>query len=92
MRVQTIPQINWREFNKRSDERLQDLQRTLLPKYADKVIAIDVESGGYVLGRTRSEAFRKFSKKFPGNVAFVARVDGGAVVKYSDRVSHESGG
>ena len=86
MSMTHIRQINWKEFNKRSDELLRELQKILLPEHADKVIAIDVESGGYVLGETPTEAALMFREQFPGRLMFLVRVDGGAVVKYHNRV------
>ena len=86
MSVKRVRQVNWKEFNKRSDELLKELQKTLLPDHADEVIAIEVENGGYVLGKTANEAFQKFLEEFPGKLMFLVRVDGGAVVKYHDRV------
>lgn len=79
-------QVNWKEFNKRSDELLKELQKILLPEHADQVIAIDIESGSYVLGETPTETALKFQERFPGRLMFLVRVDGGAVVKYHNRV------
>jgi hypothetical protein len=75
-------QVNWKEFNKRSSEFLKELQKTLLPEHADEIIAIDVENGGHVLGKTRVEVFRKFREQFPGKLYFMVRVDGGPVIKF----------
>ncbi|MBI1930009.1 hypothetical protein HYR99_37875 [Candidatus Poribacteria bacterium] len=86
MSVKQVRQVNWKEFNKRSDELLKELQKTLLPDHADEVIAIEVESGGYVLGKTPTETALKFWEQFPDKLMFLVRVDGGAVVKYHNRV------
>lgn len=86
MSATQVRQVNWKEFNRRSDELLREFQKTLLPEHADEVIAIDVEGGEYVLGTTANEAFQKFLKEFPGKLMCLVRVDGGAVVKYHDRV------
>jgi hypothetical protein len=86
MSVTQVRQVDWKEFNKRSDQLLEELQKILLPEHADEVIAIDVESGGYVLGKTPTETALKFRERFPGKLMFLVRVDGGAVVKYHDRV------
>jgi hypothetical protein len=52
MSATQVRRVNWKEFNKRSDELLKEFQKTLLPEHADEVIAIDVEGGSYVLGKT----------------------------------------
>lgn len=86
MSVKRVRQVNWKEFNKRSDELLKELQKTLLPDHADEVVAIEVENGGYVLGKTPHEAVLKFWEQFPDKLMFLVRVDGGPVVKYPFKV------
>lgn len=86
MSTATITPVNWGEFHRRSDELFKELQKTLLPEHADEIIAIDVDSGGYVLSRTRREAIEKFRLLFPGKVSFIVRVDGGPIIKYHDRL------
>ena len=84
--MESVPVVNWREFRRRGDELLRELQESLLPEHANDIVAIDVDSGGYVLAQTRDEATRKFREKFPGQLFYRSRVDGGPVIKYHDRV------
>lgn len=86
MSVTTQRPQSWTEFDRRGEAILRELQKTLLPVHADEIIAIDVESGDYYLGKTRHEAIAAFRQHHPDRVAFMIRVDGGPVVKYHGRV------
>jgi hypothetical protein len=46
-----------------------------------------VETGEYVLGERLGETSRAFQQRFPGQVAYVLRVDGGPAIKFHDRNS-----
>jgi len=72
--------IDWAVFRKKGAEHLRNLQGSLLPQDADKVIAIEVETGEYCLGRSSREAVDALRSRFPDRVAWVARVDGSPVL------------
>ena len=74
--------MSMREFDRRAERILQELQKTLLPDHASEVVAINVEAGEYVLAPTRDEAWERFHERWPDELAFVVRVDGGPVVKF----------
>ncbi|MDT7898784.1 MAG: hypothetical protein RRB24_12275 [Armatimonadota bacterium] len=75
------PVIDWATFERKGLERLKEIQPLLLPDKADHIVAIEPESGGYVVAKTRDEAYRQFHRRFPGKVALVIRADGGPVMR-----------
>ncbi len=70
------------EGRRRAKQILEELQKTLMPDHADEIIAINVQTGEYTLGRTMNEAIFAFRKRWPDLVSYVIRVDGGPVVKF----------
>jgi hypothetical protein len=74
--------MTMREFDRRADQILQELQKTLLPEHAAEILAINVETGEYVLAATLDEASDTFHERWPDQLASVIRVDGGPVVKF----------
>jgi hypothetical protein len=79
----TLPtDMSMRDFDRRADQILQELQKILLPEHASEVVAINVETGEYVLAATADEASDTFHERWPDQLAFVVRVDGGPVVKF----------
>lgn len=87
MNVLQARKMSWREHAERGEAILKELQQTLLPEYAHKIIAINVETGEYVLGDRAGETEREFKKKFPDQIAYVGRIDGRPVTKFYDRNS-----
>jgi hypothetical protein len=84
-KVLTDPMISQRAFERRAAAILAELQKVLLPEHASEVIAINVDTGEYLLAATGGDAWREFRKRWPGKLGFVCRVDGGAVVKFHGR-------
>jgi len=76
------PQMSMREFERRADQILTEVQKTLLPDHASDILAINVETGEYVLAATNDEAWEAFHQRWPDQLAFVVRVDGGPTVKF----------
>lgn len=68
--------------DRRTDsERLVDgylvkIQEELPPEQAKMVVAINLETGAYVLGRDSGEAAAAFHKRWPRSGYFMCRVDG----------------
>jgi hypothetical protein len=75
------PVINWATFERKGLERLKEIQPLLSPEKADHIVAIEPESGGFVVGRDWVEADEKFRRRFLGKVALVIRADGGPVMR-----------
>ena len=82
----TKPPEDWTDFDEKGWRRLHELQPTLLPDHAKEIIAIDVETGDYYLGAKSRVTVDALRAEHPNRVAWVARVDGGPVVKYYDRI------
>jgi hypothetical protein len=68
-------------FQSWPDYLLKKLQWQLMPKHANEHVAINLETGEYVLGRTPGEAFRAFEARWPNKPMYKRRVDGGPSVK-----------
>lgn len=84
-KVFTATTGSMRDFEKRAQQLLAELQKTLLPEHASEVIAINVDTGEYLLAPTSGEAWQEFRKRWPGTLGYVCRVDGGPVVKFHGR-------
>jgi hypothetical protein len=83
MRRQTAPPLrSLREADRRVEHILRELQQKLMPRHAAEVLAINPESGEYVLAATADEASDIFHERWPEQLAYVVRVDGGPVVKF----------
>ena len=79
------PMPSRREFERRTAAILAKLQHGLMPEHASEVIAINVETGEYLLASSSGEAWQEFRKRWPGTLGYVCRVDGGPVVKFHGR-------
>jgi hypothetical protein len=84
-KVFTATTGSMREFEKRAQQTLTELQETLLPEHASDVIGINVDTGEYVLAHTSAEAWQAFRARWPGTLGYVIRVDGGPVAKFHGR-------
>jgi hypothetical protein len=81
-KVLTDQMPSMREFRRRAAALSAELQKALMPEHASEVIAVNVDTGEYLLAPSGSEAWRKFRKRWPGKLGHVCRVDGGPVVKF----------
>ncbi len=75
-------QLSRREHERRAKQILQEIQKTLLPEHASEIVAINVETGEYTLGGSVSEALTAFRKRWPNQLAYFIRADGGPAVKF----------
>jgi hypothetical protein len=50
------------------------LKSKLEEKYKGRIVAIDVESGDYFLGKTVLEAIEKGRSKYPGKIFYAVRI------------------
>ncbi len=76
------PRLSRAELNRRADEYLKRIQQELMPEHASEYIAINLETGEYVLGATPHEVFEDFLERWPNHLMFRCRVDGGPAVKF----------
>ncbi|MEJ7613958.1 MAG: hypothetical protein DFNUSKGM_001392 [Candidatus Fervidibacter sacchari] len=73
--------VDWAAFERKALERLKEIQPLLLPEKANHIVAIEPESGGYVVAKTREEAVREFRQRFPGKLLFLVRADGSPTMR-----------
>jgi len=73
--------IDWASFERKALERLKEIQPLLLPEKANYIVAIEPESGGYVVAKTVAEAAEEFHRRFPDKLYFMVRADGGPVMR-----------
>jgi hypothetical protein len=65
-----------------SDYVLKKIQRELMPEHAQEHLAVNLETGEYVLGRTSSEVFQAFLDRWPNKPMFKRRVDGSPSIRF----------
>lgn len=73
--------VDWASFERKALERLKEIQPLLLPEKANYIVAIEPESGGYVVAKTVAEAAEEFHRRFPDKLYFMVRADGGPVMR-----------
>jgi hypothetical protein len=81
----TTSAASLRDFDKRAQRILVELQKALLPEHASDVIGFNVDTGEYVLAHTSAEAWQALRERWPGTLGYVIRVDGGPVAKFHGR-------
>jgi len=79
--VQDAPKVH----DRWSDYVLDKIQHALMPEHAKEILAINLESGEYVLGPTSSKASHAFQARWPNKSMYICRVDGGPAVKFHRR-------
>ena len=67
-------------YDRNADAILARIQPELLPDQADKIVSINVTTGEFVLADTLRESSRKFRERWPDEIAFQVRADGGPVM------------
>jgi hypothetical protein len=61
--------VDWASFERKALERLKEIQPLLLPEKANYIVAIEPESGGYVVAKTSSgSSAEEFRRRFPGKL------------------------
>ena len=58
------------------DTHLEKIQQELMPEKAKSVVAINLDTGEYVLGKDSGEAAIAFKKRWPQMGYFICRADG----------------
>jgi len=79
---ETRPDLTRREFSRRARDFLQRIQEELPEEKAHEVVAINMETGEYVLAKSNAEATEAFWERWPDVLMYVCRVDGGPTVKF----------
>lgn len=73
-------------FHAKGERLYQRLKSKLEPRYKGRILAIEVESGQYVLGKDELQVALKAVKKFPGKKFSFFRIGYPAVHKLRLRV------
>jgi len=81
-KLETPKLVPGRDFERRAKEVLKEMQNKLLPEHASEIVAINVETGEYTLAATLHDALVAFRRRWPGQLAYAIRVDGGPTIKF----------
>jgi hypothetical protein len=65
----------------------RSIEEKLKPEHLGKVVAIEVGSGDFFLGRTGSEAVGEAKKKHPNKIFYLARIGSRAAVSFKGRIA-----
>lgn len=84
-KLMSDPMTSMRQFERRASELRDELQKALMPQHASEVIAINVDTGEYLLAHSSGEAWQAFRKRWPGTLGYVCRVNGEPAVKFHGR-------
>jgi hypothetical protein len=71
-----------REAERRAQAILKEVRATLPPDRLSDIVAINFETGEYVLGADYNEAHESFRRRWPGVLVHMVRADGGPVFKF----------
>ena len=74
--------IDVEAFADKGEAIFRKIEPKLKPHHLGEIVAIEIESGDYFLGKTLSEADNKAKKKYPGKLFFFARVGARAAVSF----------
>lgn len=69
-------------FAEKGEAIFRSIEEKLKPEHGGKIVAIEIESGDYFLGRTGSEAVEKAKEKYPNKIFYLARVGARAAVSF----------
>lgn len=70
------------EARRRAHQFLPEIQKKLLPEHASDLVAINVETGEYVVGSNLMDTTRAFKKRWPDVLPYTMRVNGRPVIKF----------
>ena len=79
-----------KDFDRKAETILARIQPELLPGQADKIVSINVTTGEYVVADTPKEASRKFRARWPDELYYQVRADGGPVGRLPWACCHET--
>lgn len=70
-----------KDFDRKAEQILARIQPELLPDHAEEILAINVTTGEYLLAETLREVSRAFKERWPDEIGFMVRADGGPVAR-----------
>jgi len=69
-------------FAQKGEAIFKSIEEKLKPEHIGEIVAIEIESGDYFLGRTHSEAGDKAKRKYPDKIFYFARIGAKAGVSF----------
>jgi len=72
--ISKIEAINVDDFASRGQRIYDSIEGQLHPQYKGMIVAIDVDTGEYFLGKTVIEAVKTGKKKYPNKIFYTMRV------------------
>lgn len=78
-RIRILP----KDFDRKAEAILARIQPELLPERAEEIVAINVTTGEYVVAKVKKDAQMAFRERWPDEIAYIVRADGGPVGKLS---------
>ena len=78
-------QIDRRKLSTKGKEIYERIRRELEPEHKGKIVAIEVDSGDYFLGKNVIEATRKGREKHPDKVFYLIRIGFPSIYTYTGR-------
>lgn len=60
---------------------MRRIQAKLMPEHELDIVAINMLTGDYTIGKTMKEVMDQFNAQWPGYPSYVCRVDGGPAVR-----------
>ena len=77
-----IQSLNKEKFAQKGEQIYREIEDQWMATHLGEVVAIEVESGNYFIGRTHSEDGDKAKRKFPEKIFYFARVGARAAVSF----------
>ena len=81
-KTMTYQPLNKEAFAEKGETIFRNIEGKLRPQYTGKLVAIEIESGDYFLGRNGSEAVGEAKKKYPNKIFYLARVGARAAISF----------
>jgi len=80
--IKTYQPIDKEKFGDKGETIFRSFEMELIPEHLGELVAIEIESGDYFLGRTGSEAVAEAKKKYPDKLFYLARVGARAAISF----------
>jgi len=79
--LESVRVANKYEIAEKGEKLYESIKKVLEPEHKGEIVAINVNTGDYFLGKTPQEADKKARERFPDEVFYIKRVGYRAVHK-----------
>lgn len=79
---ETMQVIDRELFANRGSLVLKGIENKLKPAHLGEIVAIEIESGNFFMGKTHSEAGDKAKQKYPDKIFYFARIGAKAGISF----------